>query len=61
MIARILTFIGLIVFGAGFIWFSGIVIWLGMKDFFQMFKHSNKNLEKTELSKQNAPSNIKEN
>ena len=37
MIARILVYLGLIVLGAGFIFFAGNVIWLGTKEFFKVY------------------------
>ena len=37
MIIRILVCLGLAVFCAGFIWFSAMVIYLGLKDFFSIY------------------------
>lgn len=37
MIIRILVTLGLIVLGAGFIFFAGNVIWLGTKEFFKIY------------------------
>ena len=41
MVVRILIGIGLIVLGAGFIFFAGNVIWLGTKEFFKMYGSKN--------------------
>ena len=37
MVVRILVWMGLIVLGAGFIFFAGNVIWLGTKEFFKIY------------------------
>lgn len=37
MLIRILVILGLIVLGAGFIFFAGNVIWLGTKEFFKIY------------------------
>lgn len=43
MIARILVGIGLIVLGAGFIFFAGNVIYLGTKEFFKIYGPKKRN------------------
>ena len=40
MVVRILVGIGLVVLGAGFIFFAGNVIWLGTKEFFKIYGSS---------------------
>ena len=37
MVMRILVVIGLIVLGAGFIFFAANVIWLGTREFFRLY------------------------
>ena len=37
MILRILVILGLVVLGAGFIFFAGNVIWLGTREFFRVY------------------------
>ena len=37
MVIRILLGLGLVVLGAGFIFFAGNVIWLGTKEFFKIY------------------------
>ena len=37
MILRMLVILGLIVLGAGFIFFAGNVIWLGTREFFRVY------------------------
>lgn len=39
MIIRIFVCLVLIVFTAGFIWFAGNVIWLGIKEFFKYYNN----------------------
>ena len=41
MVVRILVGIGLVVLGAGFIFFVGNVIWLGTKEFFKIYGSKN--------------------
>ena len=41
MVVRILVGIGLVVLGAGFIFFAGNVIWLGTKEFFKIYGPKN--------------------
>ena len=41
MVVRMLVGIGLIVLGAGFIFFAGNVIWLGTKEFFKIYGPKN--------------------
>lgn len=41
MVVRILVGIGLVVLGAGFIFFAGNVIWLGTKEFFKIYGPNN--------------------
>ena len=41
MVVRILVGIGLVVLGAGFIFFAGNVIWLGTKEFFKIYGSNN--------------------
>ena len=43
MLARILVSIGLVVLGAGFIFFAGNVIYLGTKEFFKIYGPNKKN------------------
>ena len=42
MVMRILVTLGLVVLGAGFIFFAGNVIWLGTKEFFKIYGSKNK-------------------
>ena len=37
MILRMLVILGLVVLGAGFIFFAGNVIWLGTREFFKVY------------------------
>ena len=46
MILRILVGIGMIVLGAGFIFFAGNVIYLGTKEFFRIYGPKNKKTTK---------------
>ena len=41
MVVRMLVGIGLIVLGAGFIFFAGNVIWLGTREFFKIYGPKN--------------------
>ena len=41
MIVRMLVGIGLVALGAGFIFFTGNVIWLGTKEFFRIYGPKN--------------------
>ena len=41
MVVRILIGIGLVVLGAGFIFFAGNVIWLGTREFFKIYGPKN--------------------
>lgn len=50
MVVRMLVGIGLVVLGAGFIFFAGNVIWLGTREFFKIYGPKNdrkKNKDKT--------------
>ena len=53
MIIRIFVCLALIVFTAGFIWFAGNVIWLGIKEFFKCYSNgiTAKTQNKSKVSK----------
>ena len=46
MVVRMLIGIGLVVLGAGFIFFAGNVIWLGTREFFKIYGPKNGKEEK---------------
>ena len=59
MLIRILVTLGLVVLGAGFIFFVANVIWLGTKEFFKVYgsKSRTKVKTKTKTKKKDPSSN----